>query len=158
MPLLIDPNATPSDYDAVRAALNVSLDRNTLPDSVIALVIYAPKAEADVRAIYSDADTRPPDEFAHLKAAAIYLAASYIAVALPSILRETFPQYSYQAAEVDPFALSAALEARASEELAAVPSPVVTTADAIPTFFTVASGSRGDLSESPPPVVVWSSN
>lgn len=129
------------DYPAIRAAIAVDLTAATLPDSVIALAIYASAAELAIKGLDPGWATADDDQTELLHMAAIYWCASLIVPALPRFVRENIgkSEYSYEMDNIDTKDLIALLRARASALVA-----VVTTGsgNVMPTFFTVAHGTR----------------
>jgi len=133
---------TAESYDAVRAALDVSLDSETLPAVVIASTIYADAAAAEIKVRDPAWETRTDDALAHLERAHILITAALIAPAIPSITGESFNESRYTRQAIDWEKRAADLRQRASEELAAILTPA-DTSPGRPTFFSVASGRRG---------------
>jgi hypothetical protein len=134
---------TSSDYPAIRAAIDVSLDSTMLSDDVIAMPIYAEAAEAEVLVRDPLALSREGSAWQRVVNAAIYLAAARLVRAVVWIKSEEIGgerQYSRQ--ETDLNALIADLRGKAEAELAAVLEPTAT-APSRPTMFTLASGRRG---------------
>jgi hypothetical protein len=140
MPL---PLLSSSDYPAIRAAIDVSLDSTMLSDEVIAMPIYAEAAEAEVLARDPLAATREGSAWQRVVNAAIYLAAARLVRAVPWIKSEGIGgerQYSCQ--EVDLDALVSDLRSKAEAELAAVLEPS-NQSPSRPVMFALASGRRG---------------
>lgn len=133
---------TATHYPAVRAALDVSLTAQVLPDATIALSIYHGAAEAEILARDPLAATRTGDELQHIQNAAVLLTAALLAAAMPAYTAETFSDYSYQR-KVDWAARAAELRKRAEAELATVLEPENPTTASKPTMFTTAPGTRG---------------
>ena len=131
-----------SDYPAIRAAIDLSLDSTALPDDVIALPIYLLAADLEVKARDPLWATRADDELALLTNAAIYLTAARIAPAIPRLQGETFGDYRYQLQAVDWEARAAWLRNQAAEALDTYLAVGDTTIDR-PTRFAVARGCRG---------------
>ncbi len=129
-------------YPAVRAALDVTLDAEALPDAVIALDLYAGTADRWVLAQDPTAEARTGDALKHVTAAAVLYCASLLAPALPQLTGETHGAHQYSRKAVDASALADQLVARAVDELTAVLQP-----DDVrpvrPTMFALASGRRG---------------
>jgi hypothetical protein len=86
MPLTLPLDA--SECDEVRAAIDVSLDANTLPDSIINMAIYAGAALRFVVA-----RTLNSDEFA--RQALLFVTAANCMPAIPKIVSETIAGGSY---------------------------------------------------------------
>jgi hypothetical protein len=134
---------TTTEYPAIRAAIDTSLDTDVLPDSIIALDIYAPSAQRDVLALDATAEDRTGDELQHAKNAAIYFCAARLIGALPQISRETgFDGSGYQRQAVDTAARAAELRGRASAELDAYLESGNAASD-MPTMFAAGCGQRG---------------
>lgn len=136
------PLLTSSDYPAIRAVIDVSLDSTSLPDAIIALDAYIGAGMRDVLALDPLAETRTGTELQHAQTAAILFTAARLVGALPQITRVAFADHSTQLQAVDPQARAAELRALASSELDAYLDPGDAASDR-PTFFTVASGRRG---------------
>lgn len=131
MPTILQP----SDYPAVRAAIDISLDSTLLPDATISLPIYLDAADLDVKRRDPEWATRTGDALTHLTNAAIYLTAARLVPALPDLTRETFTDHEYvrQARNIEQ--MVADLEAKAADELEALdPTTVVE----MPTMFVTA--------------------
>jgi hypothetical protein len=126
-----------TDYPAIRAAINISLDEKSLPDDVIALSIYKGIAERRI------SDQQPTIDV-YSKAAAVLLCAALLCKAVPQILSETDAGVTTTVEPVDYDEKKAELLALSSEMLSL--SLNVSAADRIaaqlPTLFTVARGSR----------------
>lgn len=132
----------PGEVESIRQYVQVGLDAQTLPDSIILLPGFAGAGEADVRRRDPQVDTRTdPVELTAARNAAALFTAAYILPAFPNIVRERTPDYEYQVQPAD-----AALQARnlrdAAENQLAV---YLGTAPATPgfTFITTAPGFRG---------------
>jgi hypothetical protein len=136
------PLLSSSDYAAIRAMIDITLDSTTLPDAIIALDAYIGAGMRDVLAIDPDAETRTGDELQHAKTAAILFTAARLIGAIPQMLREKELEYEYQRATVNAADRAAELRALASAELDAYLDVGDATSDK-PTFFTVATGRRG---------------
>lgn len=131
-----------SDYGAVRAAIDTSLDSTALPDATIALPIFLDAADLEIKRRDPSWASRTADEATHLKNAAIYLTAALLAPAVPSLSGETFGDYRYQLQTKDWTARSADLRQLMEQELNAYLETTTPTPDR-PTMFAVASGRRG---------------
>lgn len=92
---------TSAAYPAVRAAIDLSLDTTTLPDSVIALSIYLDAADLEVKTRDPAWASRTGDALTHLTNAAIYLTAARLAVAIPRVSGEDFGDYAIKIQAVD---------------------------------------------------------
>jgi hypothetical protein len=131
MPLL-----SSGDYPAVRAAIDVSLDELSLPDSIVGLDIYAGTAER-----YIASRTTGTAEAA--KAAAIYYLAALLAPSIPNITSERDEMgLRYERKPVDWAERSSQLQARAEEQID-LANEVTTLSGDRPTMFAVARGRRG---------------
>lgn len=128
-------------YPAIRAALSTALTVARLPDTTIALSIYAAAAEREALARLDGLalDDLDDDQTARLTDAAIYLCAARLALALPSITQESVGQgdMAYRAQPLAPDELAKQLRARASAELA-----VVNGQTGRPAVFALAAGGR----------------
>lgn len=133
---------TSDDYEAIRKAIDITLDSTTLPDATIGLDLYVGAGQRDVLAIDPIAETRTGDELQHAKTAAILFTAARLVGALPQITSEGRPDHSYNRAKVDPQARAAELRANASLELDAYLDPGDATSDR-PTMFKAGRGYRG---------------
>ena len=131
-----------ADFPAIRAALDVSLKAQTLPDATIALPIYQGAAEAEVLARDPLAESRAGAALQRVVNAAIFLTAAYLAPAMPALTAETIGKYSYER-KTDWAARAADLRQRADVELAAVLTPDVARSPRPPSLFAVARGRRG---------------
>lgn len=132
---------TSSDYPAIRAAIDISLDPEVLPDSIIDHPIYAPWADAEVcrrDPAWAGRDAAGQQKLVN---AAIFLTAAVLAPAIPQVIQEQTTEHSYSRRSVDWSRLADELRARAEQEIAAV----VETSAAIdrPTMFSVGTGRRG---------------
>lgn len=131
-----------TNYPAVRAAIDVSLDSAMLPDSIIVLDMYAGAGVRDVLNLDPLAASRTGDELAHATTAAILFVAARLIGALPQIVKETFPDHSYERNKVDSSARASELRNLAEAEIDAYLDPGDATSDR-PTKFAVAGGRRG---------------
>ena len=132
----------PTDYPAIRAAIDVSLDSMLLPDTVIVLDMYAGAGVRDVLKLDPNAASRTGNALAHATTAAILFVAARIVGALPQIVKETFPDHSYERSRIDSGARAAELRTLAAAEIDAYLDPGDVTSDR-PTRFAVAGGRRG---------------
>jgi hypothetical protein len=133
------PLLSSTDFPAIRAAIDLSLDEATLPDDVIWLDIYVGEAERYVA-------SQTADTGQNAKNAVVYWAASLIAPSVPQLTgeRDTLGE-SYQRKVEDVAELVARLRAKAAEQIDIaneVDPELLTTANR-PTFFALASGTRG---------------
>lgn len=134
MPLLLSS----ANFDEVRAAIDVSLDSDMLPDDVISLGIFQLAAEHEVLRREPTAASTDP----HAVRAAILLTAARLAPRIPQYVVTAFDDIRLQRAPADWSRLAAELRQQAEVELAAIDGAVSTTSTR-PTFFAVASANRG---------------
>lgn len=131
--------------DMVRAALDLSLDANTLPDEVIENAIFVDDAEDEVFAFDVNAagytDILDPTKKRRAERAVALLVASRMALQLPVILSEQLGDWRYQRQPYDSAGMYALLRRRA---LALIDLNTGNTGETTPLFaFGLASGSRG---------------
>jgi hypothetical protein len=131
------------DYPAVRAALDLTIDAATLPDAVIALPIFAGRAEQTILRLDPAAPTRSGEEAEHVRRAVIYLTAAYIAPHVPDLLGEQFGPQRYTRAPQDWRAHARYLQGLAELELAAVIGEDALGLGLRPRSFDLARGGRG---------------
>jgi hypothetical protein len=136
------PILSTSDYPAIRAAIDVSLSDLSLPDSVIVLDMYAGAGVRDVLRVDPLAASRTGDALAHANTAAIMFTAARLAGVVPQIVKEAFPDHSYERKAYDPLELAGQLRASAGAELDAYLEPGALEQDR-PTMFAVARANRG---------------
>lgn len=130
------------DYDAVRAAIDLSLTASELPDAVIALPIYAGIADAAVKQRDPSWSSRTEAETLQLTSAAVLWTASLVAPAIPALRSESHIEgYSYSR-EVNYVARAAELRQQAEGIIQGVVTPTDPSANR-PTFFTLGRGRRG---------------
>ena len=111
---------TAIEYPQVRALLDITLKAEQMPDEIIALDTFHGAAERDVLARVPDAESRTGTQRLRLVHAAVLLCASYVAPALPRLLRDRFADQEIQLAPVDMAARATALQQEAYDEIAAV--------------------------------------
>lgn len=125
----------PDDYPSIRAAIDISLDGNSLSDEVIELEIYKTAAEQWIAAETTETGTT-----AHL--AAVLYCAYLIAPQVPALMRERFAGGEYWQQPFDYVDLAGRLLQRAYQQLAL--AKALETPDAVdsvqPTMF--ALGTR----------------
>jgi len=130
-----------SEFEAVRAAIDVSLSDDILPDEQIELDIFQGAGERELLVLVpTAADLVDIDP--RIRSAAILFVAARICPRVPDIVREAFGQQSYQRSARDMNALAAKLRNEAlaiANQIAGVVDPAEA---AMPTFFTVASARR----------------
>lgn len=118
------------DYPSIRAAIDISLDADSLPDAVIGLDIYATAAEQWIAAETTETGTE-----AHL--AAVLYCAYLIAPQVPALMRERMAGGEYWQQPFDYVDLAGRLLQRAYQQLALAQALVTPAADASeqPTMF-----------------------
>ena len=131
---------TVSLYPQVRAALGVLIDDTLLSDSVIALDLYAGRAQTWLEERDSQWATRTGSARQHLVNAVVLRCAGLLASVMPALTAEAFAgEYNYSQTPVDWTARAAALMADAEDEAQAV---ITSEADAVtatmPTMFSSA--------------------
>ncbi len=141
---------TSADYPSVRAALDVTLDSTTMPDSIIALDIYEGVAETDVMA--ADPlwrthlqDPGPGGAGQHVMNAVIYHVAALLAMGMANnVDSEALPGggYRYTRSRIDWDKRREYLDGQADRELEAVLALNQPDTGAMPTLFTLAYGGR----------------
>lgn len=135
---------TAADYPAIRAALDVELDAEALPDDMINMSIYRAAADQDVIDLDPLAESRTDGtEVARVKRAAIYFCAARLAPVVPRIQRMTMGgDTSFERSVFDPQQRAGELRAMARDEIDEILTPAED-APRKPTFFSKASGRRG---------------
>lgn len=132
--------------DAVRKALDVSIEPSTLPDTTIQLGIYLGAAEAELLDRVDDADDSEHPDRPRVLRALTYLTAELLAPAVfpvTSLSAQTH-DLSYSRQVFNPEKKAAELRARAEKEIARLLEPGNTDAGVImPIFFSTAPGYRG---------------
>ena len=132
---------TVSLYPQVRAALGVLIDDTLLPDSVIAMDLYAGRAQTWLEERDSQWATRTGSARQHLVNAVVLRCAGLLATAMPAMTAEKIgDEYSYSGQAPDWQERAGALLSDAESEVQAV---IATDDDEaatayMPTFFTVA--------------------
>lgn len=130
-------------FDSVRAAIDISLTDDIIPDSVISLPIYQGAAESYVEIRDPLSATRVGIERLHIYKAIVFLTAAYLVPSVPFLLREDFGDYNYSRfldkGHVE--RLVASLRQRSNAELNEVLGLDVF--GSMPTMFGVAPGYRG---------------
>lgn len=142
---------TVSLYPQVRAALGVLIDDTLLDNSVIAMDLYAGRAQTWLEERDSQWDTRTGSARQHLVNAVVLRCAGLLATAMPAMTAEKIgDEYSYSGQAPDWGARAAALLADAEAEVQAVIATDEDTAITayMPTMFTAArpytsGGGRG---------------
>jgi hypothetical protein len=135
---------TSTEYPAIRAAIDITLTTDDLPDSIIALPIYAAAADQDVLARDPLAESRTGAALQHVKNAATYFCAARLILALPQFTQEREGEQQYTRQSVNVADRAAELRGLAAAELDAVldPDPGDVVAQR-PTFFGRLAGGRG---------------
>ncbi len=135
---------TADDYPAIRAALDVGLNAQQLPDATIAQGIFLEAAEAELVKQVPTAASLTGDDLKRVKRALVWLTAAYLAhsvVRLTSLSVQT-RDLSYSRQTFDPDEKAAELRARAQGEIDMLLTPTESAARR-PTAFTLAAGRRG---------------
>ena len=118
-----------SSFVAIRAAIDLSLDTESLPDTVIALPIYMDAADLEVKTRDTAWASRTGDSLTLLTNACVYLTAARLAPAMPRLLGETYADgYQYQMQAIDWEARARWLRAQAELSLDALIGVVETDA------------------------------
>lgn len=137
MPILTNP----TDFPAVRAAIDTSLTAAALPDATIALDIYLGAAELYIISRDADAESRTGDAETHIKNATTYYLAALLIPAVPHLQEVSDRSIKYKR-QADWDALEAQLRGRVEYHLAQVLEPSEK-APGRPVMFAVATGRRG---------------
>lgn len=135
---------TSSDYPAIRAALDVGLNAQQLPDATIALDTFVGAAEAELLRRVPMAAGKTGDDLKRVKRALVWLTAALLAHSVVRITSMSIQtrDLSYSRQTFDPDEKAAELRGRAEAEIAMLLEPNETT-PAMPTMFTLATGGRG---------------
>lgn len=133
-----------TDYPAIRAALDVGLNVQQLPDAIIGEDIFVGAAEAELLRRVPDAASKTGDDLKRVVRALVWLTAALLA---PSVVRITSMSVqtrdlSYSRQTFDPEKKAAELRGRAEAEIVMLLTPSEATPSR-PTIFTVAAGYRG---------------
>jgi hypothetical protein len=139
---MADPLLASSDWPAVRAALDITLDSVQLPDATIALDIYSGRAMREIEARVTGATALTGDDELKVTAAAVFLTAANLAPAMPAIMRAESQHLAVQRKEMDWNKRAADLRQMAEDEIAGLLEPD-TTGPYRPTMFARAKGRRG---------------
>ena len=133
-----------SDYPAIRAALDVGLNAQQLPDATIAQDIFLGAAEADLLRRVPTAASMAGEDLARVKRALVWLTAAFLAHSVIRITSMSIQtrDLSYSRQTFDPDEKAAELRARAEAEFSMLLTPTEV-APARPTMFTLANGYRG---------------
>ncbi len=132
------------DYPSIRAAIDLELDTNSLPDAKIALDIFSGAADQDVLERDPDAESRTGEDANRVTRAAIFFCAARLVpvvmrtVSLSATTRDL--SYTRKMSEID--ARVNELKGQAVAEIDEVLDPDNDTAS-MPRMFTYASGDRG---------------
>jgi hypothetical protein len=141
MPVVLTEDA----YPEVRAALDVNLEEDRLPDSVIQMGPYQGMAEREAIARIPGWATLDEPFAENFRVAVILKTAARIAPAMPSITREDRLAFSYTRQGVDWVARAAQLNQQADvlfDTINPTPSPTTDTIRA-QVIFSKASSRRG---------------
>lgn len=135
---------TTNDYPAVRAALDVGLNEQQLPNATIGQDIFVGAAEAELLRRVPTAASMTGSDLARVKRALVCLTAALLA---PSVVRITSMSIqtrdlSYSRQTFDPDEKAAELRSRAETEIGMLLTPSAAT-PARPVMFAVAHGYRG---------------
>lgn len=135
---------TSADYPAVRAALDVALNEQQLPNATIGQDIFVGAAEAELLRRVPTAASMTGSDLARVKRALVCLTAALLA---PSVVRITSMSIqtrdlSYSRHTFDPEEKAAELRSRAETEIGMLLTPGAAT-PARPVMFAVAPGYRG---------------
>lgn len=137
---------TEADYDAIRKAIDITVDENMLPGDTIALPIYAPTAIRQVLDRDPTAESRTGTELNRVQNAAILFCAALIAPAMTgkmvNSLSTSTRDLNFSRPPYNGEKRAAELRGLAEAEIAEVLTPADETY-AMPTMFAVASGRRG---------------
>ena len=139
---MADPLLSSADWPAVRAALDITLDANALPDATIALDIYSGRAMREVEARVDGATALTGNDELQVTAAARFLTAAELAPAMPALARGKAQEWEEQRERMDWSKRSAELRAMAEAEIAELLEPTATVTFR-PTMFARAQGRRG---------------
>jgi hypothetical protein len=108
-------------YDKIRAAVDLSLDSNLLPDATIEQDQFGPAAEQEVlerEALVLPTAINAAEQVLHRELAAIYLTAARLAQALPAITEQMLGDSRYSRTAFDPQRRHRSLRTLAERELA----------------------------------------
>jgi hypothetical protein len=139
---------TPVYYDAVRQAIDASLDSNALSDAVIENIIYGPAAESEVLSrdplalTYENTD---PVRWAFVTRAVILITAARICPALPNLVSEALGDYHLSLKAPDLLERSATLRSMANRELSAYLNDAINlrgTVTPLPSVWLARGGGR----------------
>jgi|GEM_PF-5253374 len=131
------------NYPDIRAAIDIGLTDDILPDAVIALDVYVGAAERDVVSRDPFAETRTGAARVRVQAATVLFTAALLAPAIPQFTSEKLADYSYNRQTFDWHKLAAELRSRAVAEINQVIGATGQTVYDRPTMFTKVSGRRG---------------
>lgn len=135
---------TSLDYPAIRAALDVDLNAQTLPDATIGQDIFLGAAESELLRRVPTAAAMTGNDLARVKRALVWLTAAYLAhsvVRVTSMSVQT-RDLSYSRQTFDPDEKARELRSRAEGEIGMLVAPTAAT-PARPTMFTTVGGRRG---------------
>ncbi len=141
-----------ADYEAVRKAIEISLDEDDLPGSVIGLPIYQGEAEREVLGLVPTAQTEvdgtagvPTASGQLIKLATVYLTAARLAPRVESIKSVKYPDYAEDRTVVDRDTQVAQLRTMAFSLIDTVLgiTPSAALVSNVPIMFSKARGGRG---------------
>lgn len=135
---------TAAEFPAIRAALDVGLNAQTLPDETIGQEIFLGAAEAELLKRVPTAAAMTGSDLKRVKRALVWLTAAYLAhsvVRITSLSVQT-RDISYSRQTFDPDKKAAELRSRAETEIGLLVEPSAAT-PARPTMFALARGGRG---------------
>lgn len=132
------------DYPAIRAALDVGLNAQQLPDATIGQDVFLGAAEAELLRRVPTAASMTGANLARVKRALVWLTAAYLAHSVVRItsLSVTTRDMSYSRQTFDPDEKARELRSRAEGEIGMLIEPTQA-APGRPTMFTLAAGGRG---------------
>jgi len=129
------------DFPSIRGILDTTIEASDLPDAVIALSVYAARAELLLLQRDSLALTRTGVAAQHIKLAAIFFTASLLAPAIPAITSFKADEVQY-ARTIDWGARASELRSLAEAEVDAVLYAGFEDDADRPTAFTTAGAGR----------------
>lgn len=132
---------TSDDYDMVRAAIEVTLDADDLPDHVIAMDIYLGQAELDIKSKVENWSSLVGDELVRLRNATVYQTALLLVDAVRLPLSKKVDDVTFRWSDRDDDELKNKLRGRVDDELDELLDPAYSEANLL--IFDIASGQRG---------------
>lgn len=133
---------TDDDFPAVRAALDITLDAEVLPDAIIALPMFIDTAEDIAVKRVPDWESLTGSRRLHLHNAVVKLTASLIAPSMADITSETFASGGqiYKRQPMNWLDVAARLAGEYEDEIQDVVDPDRLTTSDVPTTFTAVRG------------------